>query len=348
MKLLVVKPSSLGDILHTFPAIAELHAVLPETEISWVANDSLAPIVRLYPQLAKVIPFPRQAIGNFSWHALRSFVHDLRSDEYDAVLDFQGLLRSALMTRLARTTLRFGFANAREGAPFAYNHAVAVPQEMHHAADKNRHLAREFLRSIGATPAAEPPEPTLALPTEWQTKANALLQENHLTGGPLLAVECASRWESKSWSPEFFAEVLRQVRQQCPQVRIWLLGTAGERARAEEVCACAKLEGLANLAGKTDLGTLAALLATSQALFTNDSGPMHIAAALRVPCVANFGATDPAKTGPYGPPGRHHVVRTKCPQAPCFQRECPLHDRLACGAQASIEEAVQAILKRII
>jgi heptosyltransferase-2 len=105
---------------------------------------------------------------------------------------------------------------------------------------------------------------------------------------------------------------------------------------------------MVNLAGKTDLGTLAALLARSQALFTNDSGPMHIAAALRVPCVANFGSTDPEKTGPYGPKDRHYVVRTRCPQSPCFQRECPLHNRLACSNQASVEEAAQAILERII
>ena len=138
------------------------------------------------------------------------------------------------------------------------------------------------------------------------------------------------------------------MRQQCPEARIWLLGSPEERTRAQEVCACAKLEGIVNLAGKTDLGTLAAMLARSQVLFTNDSGPMHIAAALKVPCVANFGATDPEKTGPYGPSGRHYVVRSHCLKSPCFRRECPMHDRLACSRQASAEEAAQAILERII
>ncbi|MBR6470738.1 MAG: hypothetical protein IKS83_02980, partial [Victivallales bacterium] len=118
MKILIVKPSSLGDILHTFPAVAELHAACPEAQITWVANDSLAPIVRLYPRLERVIPFPRKAIGRFSYRALRNFLHDLRSDEYDAVLDFQGLLRSGLMTWLAHAKVRFGFAQAREGATF--------------------------------------------------------------------------------------------------------------------------------------------------------------------------------------------------------------------------------------
>ncbi|MBO4620093.1 MAG: glycosyltransferase family 9 protein [Victivallales bacterium] len=348
MKLLVVKPSSLGDILHTFPAIAEIHAALPEAEVSWVANVSLAPIVRLYSPLARVIPFPREALRTFSIGPLRTFLHELRQDEYDAVLDFQGLLRSGVMTWLVHTKVRFGFANAREGAPFAYNHAVRLPQELHHAADKNRYLAREFLHSLGVAPASEPPEPTLVLPAEWEAKAEAVLTEHGLTGRPLLAVGCASRWESKSWAPEFFAEALRLVCQQCPGTRIWLLGSQEERTRAQEVCACAKLEGIVNLAGKTDLGTLAAMLARSQVLFTNDSGPMHIAAALKVPCVANFGATDPEKTGPYGPSGRHYVVRSHCPKAPCFRRECPMHDRLACSRQASAEEAAQAILERII
>ena len=348
MKLLVVKPSSLGDILHTFPAIAELHAALPDAEVSWVANDFLAPIVRLYPRISRVIPFPRKAVSKLDWKKIRPFLHELRQDKYDAVLDFQGLLRSGLMTRLAHTKVRCGFANAREGAPLAYNHAVKLPPELKHAVDKNRFLAREFLRSQGITPAEQTPEPELVLPTEWQTKADALIQENHLAGGPLLAIGCASRWESKSWAPEFFIEVLQLVRQRCPEVKLWLLGSPDEFGRAQEVCDRAKLEGMVNLAGKTDLGTLAALLARCQALFTNDSGPMHIAAALRVPCVANFGSTDPEKTGPYGPKDRHYVVRTRCPHSPCFQRECPLHNRLACSNQASVEEAAQAILERII
>lgn len=348
MKLLVVKPSSLGDILHTFPALAELHAVMPKAEVSWVVNDSLASIVRLYPRLARVIPFPRKSLGGFNLRALREFLQTLRRDEYDAVLDFQGLLRSGLITRFARASQRFGFANAREGATFAYSHAVKLPSELKHAADKNRFLAREFLRSQDITPAEGVPEPELVLPSDWQLKADTLIRENHLDGRPLLAVGCASRWESKSWSSEFFAEVLRLVRQRCPEVKLWLLGSPDEYGRAQEVCDRAKLEGMVNLAGKTDLGTLSAMLARSQTLFTNDSGPMHIAAALRVPCVANFGSTDPDKTGPYGPKDRHYIIRTRCPQAPCFHRECPLHSQQACSAQASVEEAAQAILERII
>ena len=348
MKLLVVKPSSLGDILHTFPAMAEIHAVLPDAEVSWVANDSLSQIVGLYPRLARVIPFPRKALGGGSLAALRKFLHELRREEYDAVLDFQGLLRSGLITRLARSHARYGFADAREGAPFFYQHPVRPPEKLRHAADKNRFLAREFLRRQGLAPAENAPEADLQPPPEWMEKADKALHENHLTEkGPLLAVGCASRWESKSWPVEFFAEVLREVRQKRPEVQFWLLGSPEERPRAQAVCDCAKLERMANLAGKTDLETLAALLARSKALFTNDSGPMHIAAALKVPCVANFGSTDPEKTGPYGPIGRHYVVRSACPHAPCFKRECPLGDQAACSRQADMNAAVQAILERL-
>ena len=149
LKILVVKPSSLGDILHTFPALAELHAACPEAQVTWVANDSLAQIVRLYPRLEKVIPFPRKALGKFSLRALRGFLHELRSDEYDAVIDFQGLLRSGVITWLAHAKLRIGFSQAREGATFAYHHAVTTPPSMTHAADKNRFLARALLEKLG-------------------------------------------------------------------------------------------------------------------------------------------------------------------------------------------------------
>ena len=346
MRLLVVKPSSLGDIVHTMPAVAELRAAIPGVEITWVANDSLSALVGLCPGIT-ILPFPRKALGKFSWTAFRSFWDTLRTISFDAVLDFQGLLRSGLISWLARSPKRYGFANARECAPFFYTNKVVLPKELRHAAEKNLFLARTFLKEQGFAVPETPVETPTRIPGEWQAEAEMLVQEHHLSGGPLLAVGCSSRWNSKSWSVEYFGEVLRGLSAQRPDVRIWLLGAPEECERAEAVRTASGLEQVANLAGKTSMGALVALLARSRTLFTNDSGPMHIAALLGVPCVANFGSTDPTLTGPYGPEGRHEIIHTLCEKSPCFCRECPRGDNALCCAGVSRDAVVSALLKRL-
>lgn len=346
VRVLVVKPSSLGDIVHTMPAVTELRAAIPGVEITWVVNDSLSALVALCPGIA-ILPFPRKALGKFSWVALRSFRRALRASSFDAVLDFQGLFRSGLISWLARSSKRYGFANAREGATFFYTNKVVLPKELRHAADKNLFLARTFLKEQGIALPETPWETQTRIPETWRTEAETLIRENHLSDGPLLAVGCSSRWNTKSWPEEYFGDVLRQVAARRPDVRIWLLGASDEADRAERVRVSSGLKQVTNLAGKTDMGALVALLAQSKALFTNDSGPMHIAALLGVPCVANFGSTDPGMTGPYGPEGRHEIVRSLCAKSPCFCRECPRGDNALCCAGVTREKVVSAILQRL-
>ena len=324
MRLLIIKPSSLGDIVHTFPAAALLRAALPDAQLDWVANDKLAQMAGLFRGLHRVIHFPRQHLSIFKPGVIRNFVHDLQQDEYDAVIDFQGLLRSGLMAHFARTKLRIGFEKSREGAKYFYTHRVSYPETTHHAAEKNLYLAKCALEIMGVAVPGGEIEPQLEIPRQWNDSADAVLaQHNIATNARLLAVGCSSRWESKSWPPAFFAETLQLVAKESPNLIIWLLGGSDERARAEAVVQHAKLPNLYNFAGETDLGALTALLARSNALLTNDSGPMHIAAALGIRCVACFGSTSAVLTGPYGPAGRHIVLQSKCPHAPCFKRICP-------------------------
>ncbi len=326
-----MKPSSLGDIVHTFPAVALLKQAAPETVIDWVAADSLAQTAAMCPGgLGRLIIFPRKKIHSFHLGCLPALWCALRQEAYDAVIDFQGLLRSGLMSRMARSPLRIGFAHAREGATIFYNHKVALPPELRqaHAAEKNIHLMRQAMALLKLPVPTEVPDAPPALPEGWEAVAQAKLAAAGLAGdGPLVAVAASSRWESKSWPPKFFAAALTHLVSLRPDVRIWLLGTPGEdAARAAQVAALCNettQASLRNLAGQTSIAEMTALLASSQALLTNDSGPMHIAAALHVPCVALFGATDDRLTGPYGPPGRHTVIRSACPQSPCFKRHCP-------------------------
>ena len=163
--------------------------------------------------------------------------------------------------------------------------------------------------------------PELGRPHDSVKEARRLMRQFHLDGeAPVLAVAPGARWPSKRWPPRFFAAALDQVQQALPDLRCWVLGSPDEVRAAEAVIqACERCRPV-SLVGMTDLGTLVELLRCSDALLTNDSGPMHIAAALAVPTVAFFGATDPELTGPHG--GIHTVFRTTCDLRPCFSRDC--------------------------
>jgi lipopolysaccharide heptosyltransferase I len=336
VRLLIIKPSSLGDIVHSFPAVTALKHCLPASRICWVANDNLAALVELLPEVDRVIEYPRQQFSRCNLRAIKNFWRDLRSEQYDVAIDFQGLLRSGLIARASGAARRLGFAGAREGATLFYTEKFLPPPALKHAAEKNLALVQHFFSC--PTP---PPAAALAVPAEWQAAADALLPPN---GQELLAVGFSSRWESKNWDCQFFASVLLLVLAQRPGLRCWLLGSAAERARGDEILSL--LSGhpaVINLAGRTSLSSLTGLLRRSQALLTNDSGPMHIAAALGTPCIALFGATDPELTGPYGE-NRHQVFRSLCPDSPCFLRRCP---RELCSAGIAPQDVADAILARL-
>jgi ADP-heptose:LPS heptosyltransferase len=141
VRVLIVKPSSLGDILHTFPAVYALQQAFPQLDLSWVVNRSLAEIVEMLPGIDRVIAFPREELGVFKGcSALRSFRRELLAQPYDLALDFQGLLRSALICKFSKAPIRVGFDTAREGAAFFYHHRIKLPAEIRHAVEKNLFL----------------------------------------------------------------------------------------------------------------------------------------------------------------------------------------------------------------
>lgn len=338
MKILIVKPSSLGDILHAFPAVARLRQEFPDATIAWVAAAGFAGILDAFPAVDDVIVFRRRRWARPRyWLELIAFVRDLRRRRFDLALDFQGLLRSGLITRLSGARRRIGFRHAREGAALFYTERVRVPADRMHAVDKNLCLVRQALGT-----ARPPPDPELVATADAAAGARRLFRDHDLSGpGPLLAVAPGARWASKAWPASFFATVVDRVAASVPGLRCWVLGSEDERAVAGELIrSCARIRP-ADLTGATNLGTLVELLRQSSVLLTNDSGPMHVAAALHVPTVALFGPTDPARTGPHG--SNHAVVIGKCALQPCFKRTCPLSERV-CVAGVSAAAVADRVL----
>jgi len=317
-RILIVKPSALGDVVHALPLLGILRHNFPETVITWLVHSEFASVLDANPMLDEVIEWDR---GNWqtrrqAWESLRSFWEFLKAMElggFDLVIDLQGLFRSGLMTYATGAPVRVGFSNARELAHKFYNVTVDVPSVPVHAVDRYLLIA-DYLH-LKRIPVAF----TIIVDEEARSNAQACFAHVRREGRPLVLVSPVSRWPSKEWLPEGFARTARTLIDQ-RHAEIVLTGSTRERPRTERIRAL--LEGHAlNLAGQTTLAELIALIAEADLFLTNDSGPMHIADALGTPLVAVFGPTDPVRTGPYRQ--RRHVIHDgKLTCSPCLKRYC--------------------------
>lgn len=340
-RILLIKPSSLGDIVHALPVLAALRRRWPRAHIAWLVGDAFAPLLDGHPLLDEVIRFDRRRFGRM-WYspaafvAFWRFVAQVRRRRFELVVDLQGLIRSGLLAWFSGAGRRVGFAAAREGAWLFYTQRVRCPAQARHAVDRNRCVADAL--GLEREPPGAPLAFPLAVSDAERAAARRLLADAGLPpGADVLAVLPGARWPSKQWPAERFAELIDLVDD--GRRRTVLLGAPDERAlgaRIAAACATAPL----NLIGRTSLRDLVAVLSLAQRVVCCDSGPMHIAAALHRPLVAIFGPTDPARTGPYSPAAR--VVRRDLPCMPCLRRTCPLGHH-ACLRELSAETVAGAL-----
>lgn len=322
-------------MVHAFPAVAFIRSRLPDATITWLVNDTYAEIVDLCGDVDDIILFRRRQWGRPSgWLPFLKFGRDLRRRKFDLVVDFQGLLRSGFVSFLTAAPRRVGFAHAREGASFFYNHKVLIPANVQHAVEKNLFLAASALDCD--MPAGETPAANLRPSHDGEKQAEILFRIHRIDQErPIVAVAPAARWPSKRFPTEFFARVIDRVAEKCPQAQFWILGSRDERevgaAVVDQCHACVP----EMLMGEPNLVTLVEMLRRSDVLLTNDTGPMHLAAAAGTPVVALFGPTSPELTGPYGK--GHVVMHGKCDTGPCFRRMCLRKTAMKCGAAAVSE-----------
>jgi len=289
MHILLVKTSSLGDVVHNLPVVSDLRAVFPEARIDWCVEEAFADIPRLHPQVASVIPVAirrwRKSLGKArTWREIAAFRSAIRQTAYDAVLDTQGLLKSALIVRLTQGR-RLGYASevARESlAARFYDETFVIPPNAH-AVVRNRWLsAAAFDYPVDLSLDYGIVAPAIDLP--WLTgKRHAVLMTATSRDDKL--------WDDESWILVAQALVNRGLTPVLPS------GSAIERQRAERIAA--NVPG-ALVAPSMSLRELAALIGRAALAIGVDTGLIHLAAALRVPTLALYVATDPALTGVYG------------------------------------------------
>ncbi len=294
MKILIIKPSALGDIVQALPVLTGLRRQWPDAQIDWVVNDSLREVLDGHPCLRKTILYPRKRWnGPHRLPEIWRWARRLREEKYDMTIDLQGLLRSALMTWAAGSPRRIGLVSAREGAQAFYNEFI----EDTAISAAERYLT--CLEYLGIP----------AQPLDFQLTAHALLPNALKDFSPYIVLHPYSKWRTKLWPWRYFQELVDSM----PDRKFVVVG--------EGPWFPLDAPGrLIDLRGQTSLRTLVTVLDRAQIVLSTDSGPAHIAGALGRPTLVLFGATDWRKTKPSG---AHVLIQTNalfC--SPCLKRTC--------------------------
>jgi heptosyltransferase-1 len=317
MKVLLVKMSSLGDVFHALPAVQDAYQQVPNLEIHWLVEEAFADIPNWHPAVTKVIPIAwrrwRKNLTDSTVRAeMKAFFKDLRSTEYDIVLDAQCLIKSAAVTRMAKGP-RYGLDKHSCREPLAAK-AYQFPQSVakgQHAIPRVRQLLSQVLNytipetfSYGIDRSRWPrPE-----------------MEGGYAGDYWLFLH-GTTWDTKLWPETYWVELAKLVVASGRKVVLpW--GNEEEKERAERI---AKDTVGVEVLPKMGLNALNAYLAHAQAVIGVDTGLSHVVAALEVPSVAIYGATDAVLTGVLGP--KVEVLSSSLECAPCLNKQCTHPDR---------------------
>jgi len=325
-KILVVRLSSLGDILHTLPGVAALREAFPSARIDWVVQRKWASLLEGCAAVNSVIPFDPIPIGR-----VVACVRRLRATRYDVAVDFQGLYKSALLTYFSGARRRVGFdwqSSWESGASSFYTERVKGGGP--HRVEKNLSL----VEALGVARPAEPQFP-LRVPVDAACKIKERLASQGIR--EYWVVAPAAGWGSKTWPAARYAAVCRELEKRHGWRAVIAAGP-GEQQLGRDVRDASAPSQAVRL--ETSLLELVALLASARCVLGADTGPLHLAAALGVPVVGLYGATDPAQTGPFT---RKAIVICHA------GREEPSYDRRRDHSSAmlaiTVEEVMEAVEK---
>ncbi|HZK80110.1 MAG TPA: lipopolysaccharide heptosyltransferase II [Humisphaera sp.] len=332
-RILIIKPSAIGDIVHSLPVLNLIRLKWPAARISWLVSSECAGLLDGHPQIDEVIRFDRRFFGE-GWRnplaalGLFGFVRSLKGREFDLVIDLQGLFRSGWLAARTRAPFRVGPREAREMGWIFYTHRVVTGFPQGHAVEQYLAIAEDL--GLGRTP------------VEFKFPTNAddrRFIANLIPEGTKYAVFLpGTNWETKRWPPDKFAACVQPLRERYGLECI-VAGAAGDSPLA------AQITGARDLTGKTNLRQLVALLERAELVIANDTGPMHIASALGRPLVSIYGPTHPGRTGPYGRMGT--VVHLDIECRPCYGRKCANVSPFACMRKLEASEILAMVAEQL-
>jgi heptosyltransferase I len=305
LRVLIVRTSALGDVVHALPVLTALRRHLPEAKIGWVVEEGMAPVVGGHPDLDEMIvvslrrwrKVSRQGLGE-----LGGFLSELRRFSADVALDLMGNHKAGVIARLSGARTRIGFARAhrREPSSALFINRPVVPRGLH-AVDRMLSLL---------DPLGLPSEPADFGPEKLFREEPALE-----IPGPFALLHPGAGWANKRYPPAWWGETA-QLLQAETGLPTWVAAARGEEELAAEVAAAGA--GAARVVPAPDLPTLAALIRRARLMLGGDTGPSHLARALGTPLVMVMGPTDPERHGPYGDP--EAAVYKRLPCSFCYRR----------------------------
>lgn len=318
------------------PVLRLLKLQFPKSEIYWWISKQLVPLLDNDPDLTGIFPFER---GRWTtphfWWELAGTVRRMRALSFDWVIDLQSLARSGAIAWLSSGKLSIGLDDAREGARGFYDIAIARPSFKTHAAE----WYLEALRR-------------LQVPLHWNFdwipfRRDILSTIEHKWNpgiGPWIVVNPGARWTNKRWPVEYYRELVTSLIQSDPNLKIAILGQSEDHALGAQLANNNPTRCL-NLAGKTSLPEMIEWIRLSRLVVTNDTGPMHVAAAIGKPTVSIFGPTNPHRTGPLHQ--MQGVLRGTLPCAPCLKPHCTSPTPLECMHQITPDRVLSAVQERL-
>ena len=336
-RFLVVRLGSLGDLLHTLPAVAALRRMYPDARIDWLVEAPHRDLLDLVPILSSVIVMKGRSLGGWLQTS-----RELKARGYDVALDFQGLIKSAALARLSGAKSVVGFDRRALREPLArlfYTNSPMVGEGCH-VIDKNLALVSALLGTREELQTSPAERAAIDFPLR-EIDSAVLEHVRHQGVGTFALVNPGAAWPNKRWPADRFGAIAKTLRDDHGLTPLVLWGP-GERALAESVVAASG--GAAVIAPETQLPDLVALSRAASFMISGDTGPLHIACATGVPTVSLFGPTDVKRNGPWDP---HDVVLTRYDRCVChYKRHCQQPGDW-CLADISVDEVREAVRARL-
>jgi len=344
MNILIVKMSSVGDVIHTLPALSAIRKHYPDARIAWVVEEDASDLVAGHEAVDRVLisglkRWVQGLLGSGNLEDLKEmyqFIGELRDTSYDLILDFHALLKSGVLVGLSKGKRKVGFGKGMEHMVQSYrflNERVPAVSMEHHALLRGMML----LEALGIPS----DEIVFDLPVHDQHRdaVRELLTRHGVTQDKrLVAIHPIAKWDTKLWDNEKFSALADRLINELG-ANVVFTGSQTDQDAIQEIISTMKGDA-ANLAGETNLLTLAAIYEEVEFVVCPDTGPMHLAAAVGTPVVALFGPTASWRTGPFG--SGHQIIRADLECSPCFKRKCKTKE---CMERISVEDVMDGIQK---
>ncbi|AGB42275.1 3-deoxy-D-manno-octulosonic-acid transferase [Halobacteroides halobius DSM 5150] len=345
-KILLVRLSAIGDVIHALPVARAVRETYPQAQLTWIVEEKAKDLVIDNPNLDRVIVLPKEqwkadfkANKRATLKEAKEFFAKIRKEyDFDLALDLHGLFKSGLTAYLSGAKRRIGSQAGQEGSPLFYNQQLELPTTQMHQIDKHLYLAK---KGLGAT--SQEVGFDIVISKEEKIKVDQLLTELKITEtDKLVAINPLTSWESKNWLPSRYAQLADRL---IKELDVTVIFTGGPSDQEQIEAIQDQMDTLAyNLAGQTNLKETAELYRRALIFVGGDTGPLHLAVAMGLPAVALFGPTTPVTHGPYGK--EHIVIQPDIECKKCWKRECPKETH-RCMEEITVDQVFSVINQKI-